>query len=347
VSYKWIALPLSLVLLLGATPATAKDKEKKTEDPYAEYVWPPPPDQARIKLEEVYSGRADIEAESKFKKFLIGASPSSPYDNLQKPHAVDFDPEGRILVTDWASKALLRFDRKEGKLDVFGTRGTLPLQQPLGIGVSADGIIYVADVGLKRVLAYDSEGKLVNTFGGEGELENPTDAEPSPDGTKLYVADSKGQKIVIFDRQSAERLSSFGSRGVDEGEFNFPTALTFGPEGNLYVVDQLNARVQVFAPDGEFLDLFGQLGTGAGSFTRPKDVAVDEVGFIYVVDNAFNNVQLFDIDFSLLTFVGRGGPGPGRFLGASGVAVRGDEFAVVDQIGHRLQVFKFLVPKDK
>lgn len=349
-SYKWIALPLSLVLLLGAAPASAaKDKNKKqdTEDPYAAYVWPPPPGEARIKLEEIYSGRADIEAESKFKKFLIGASPASPYDNLSKPHAVAFDPEGRILVTDWASKALLRFDRKEGRFDVLGTQGTLTLKQPLGLGVSSDGTIYVADVGLSQVLAFDPEGKLVNTFGGHGELENPTDAAPSPDGTKLYVADSKGQKIVIFDLKTAEVLSTFGSRGVDEGEFNFPTSLAFGPEGNLYVVDQLNARVQVFAPDGEFLDLFGELGSGPGSFTRPKDVAVDEVGFIYVTDNAFNNVQLFDIDFSLLTFVGQGGDGPGRFFGASGIAVRGDEFAVVDQIGHRVQVFRFIVPKDK
>jgi hypothetical protein len=71
-------------------------------------------------------------------------------------------------------------------------------------------------------------------------------------------------------------------------------------------------------------------------------VAVDRRGFIYVTDNAFNNVQLFDADFQLLTFVGSGGRGPGTFWGASGVGVRGDEFAVVDQLGHRLQLFRFL-----
>ena len=82
-----------------------------------------------------------------------------------------------------------------------------------------------------------------------------------------------------------------------------------------------------------------------GNFVRPKDVAVDDVGFIYVTDNAFNNLQLFDADFSLLTFVGEGGDGPGRFNGASGVAVRGDTFAIVDQLGHRLQIFRFLGSK--
>ena len=118
------------------------------------------------------------------------------------------------------------------------------------------------------------------------------------------------------------------------------------PDGSLYVVDQINARVQVFAEDGEYLDEFGDLGVGFGNLVRPKDVAVDEVGLIYVTDNAFNNVQLFDIDFTLLTFVGAGGTTPGTFHGASGIAVQGDRFAVVDQMGARVQVFRFLVPKD-
>ena len=91
----------------------------------------------------------------------------------------------------------------------------------------------------------------------------------------------------------------------------------------------------------------GSLGVGYGNFVRPKDVAVDEVGFIYVTDFAFNNFQLFDADFSLLTFVGQGGVTPGLFLGPSGIAVRGKEIAVVDQLGHRLQVFRFLMDKDQ
>ncbi len=74
---------------------------------------------------------------------------------------------------------------------------------------------------------------------------------------------------------------------------------------------------------------------------------VDEVGFIYVTDTVHNNFQIFDVDFSLLTFVGTLGRGPGQFTGASGIDVRGDEIAVVDQLGARLQIFKFIVPKDE
>ena len=110
-------------------------------------------------------------------------------------------------------------------------------------------------------------------------------------------------------------------------------------------MDQINARVQVLTEAGGFLAQLGGLGVGYANFVRPKDVAVDEEGFVYVTDAAFGNVQIFDADLQLLTFVGSGGEGPGQFQIASGVAVRGDRFAIVDQLGRRVQVFRYLVPK--
>ena len=311
-------------------------------DPYAEYVWPPPPDEPRIKLEAVLSSRADVEAKSKLRRMLIGASPQEIYDQLKRPHAVGFDSYGRVLVTDWGTAAIIRFDRDGRRMDVLGTRGALRLKQPLGLDVGPDDTIYVADVGLKRVVALDPDGKLLKAFGRDGDLLNPTDAAVAPDGKRLFVVDSKAHKILIFDTDTGAVLDTFGEPGDEEGQFSFPTSLTFDREGNLLVVDQINARIQYFDGEGGFLDQFGALGTGFGNFARPKDVAVDSNGLIYVTDNAFNNVQLFDTDFSLLTFVGEGGRGPGRFHGASGVAVWQDRFAVVDQLGRRLQIFKLL-----
>ena len=316
----------------------------KARPDYSEYVWPRPPDEARIRLVDVIYGRADVEAESGFQRALLGATPD-PYLFLQKPFAVAFDDVGRILVTDSGLAALLRFDRQGKIMDVFGTTGPVTLKKPLGLGTGPDGTIYVADVGLQRVVAFDPEGKFKAVYGHAQELVNPTDAAVSPDGSKLFVADSKAHQIVVFDLESAQKLSSFGGRGEGEGEFNFPTALTFDPEGNLLVVDQLNSRMQLMTAEGEFLDQIGSLGVGFGDLVRPKDVAVDEIGLIYLTDGAFNNVQLFDSDLALLTFVGEGGRQPGQFRIASGVAVRGDQFVVADQLNRRVQLFRFLFSK--
>jgi hypothetical protein len=166
------------------------------KDLLAEFVWPPPPDKPRIKLEAVWSGRADVEAESKLRKALIGAGPQTPYDRLGKPFAVAFDPQGRVLVSDSRTAAVVRFDDKGRKYDVIGTQGAVRLKVPLGLGVAPDGTIFVADGGQEKVLAFTPEGSLKAVYGKAGELVNPTDAAVSPDGASLFVADSKAHKIV-------------------------------------------------------------------------------------------------------------------------------------------------------
>ena len=84
-------------MLLSATQAESKDRRKKGEkDDYAGIVWPPPPDKAYIKLEEVITGRKDVEGGSKLKKMLIGIENLSPYDQLNKPFGVAIDKQSRI-----------------------------------------------------------------------------------------------------------------------------------------------------------------------------------------------------------------------------------------------------------
>ena len=60
----WTAIALVGVLLgvsLGCT-TIGGGAESGRKDPYADYVWPPPPDRPRIKLETILFGRADVES---------------------------------------------------------------------------------------------------------------------------------------------------------------------------------------------------------------------------------------------------------------------------------------------
>jgi DNA-binding beta-propeller fold protein YncE len=332
-----------IILLAASLAAGCASAPAKID--FAQYVWPPPPDPPRIQLEDVVWGRADTLAKSRFQRALLGSSPQGPYDWLKRPFAVAWDAQGRLLVTDSGLGALFRFDRAARKADVLGTAGAVALRTPLGLDVGRDGRIYVADAGIRKVVAFDPDGKVRAVYGREGELENPTDAAVSPDGRSLYVADSKAHRITVFDIRTARQLRNIGRRGQGEGEFNFPSSVAFDSSGNLLVVDQINARVQVLTDEGRYLDQFGGLGVGYANFVRPKDVAADEAGFVYVTDAAFGNVQIFDADLRLLTYVGSSGENPGQFQIASGVAVRGDHFAIVDQLGRRVQVFRYIVPK--
>ena len=75
----------------------------------------------------------------------------------------------------------------------------------------------------------------------------------------------------------------WGSSGTGPGHFNGPQGMTIDADGNLYVADRLNNRVQKF-------DAFGnskQAGslTSAGTFAQPTGVTVDPDGNLWVVDN--------------------------------------------------------------
>ena len=343
----FVPLAAAFLALSACTTISSGDTREKVsaEDRYREFVWPAPPDKARIRLADILRGRADVEAESKLQRTLLGAGPSNPYDYLRQPSGVAWDAQGRLLVTDPGLRALIRFDRAGRRMDVFGVRTSQPLVVPLGVTVASDGTILVADGGLQKVLAFGPDGDLRAAYGKPGDFESPADVVASADGTTLWVSDSKKHEVVVLNRKSGNVSARFGKRGTADGELNFPGGLAQSGDGSLYVVDQINARVQVFSPSGEYLETLGGPGTQPGSFVRPKDVAVDEAGLVYVTDAAFNNVQIFDAEHRMLTFVGSGGTQPGRMQNAQGVAVRGADFAVVDQLNRRVQIFRFLGAK--
>ncbi len=104
----------------------------------------------------------------------------------------------------------------------------------------------------------------------------------------------------------------WGQVGTAPGQFNHPRGLAVGPDGNLYVVDSDNARIQVFAPDGTFLrgwgsfceldsgqgcidpDGDGPLALGDGQFREPWGIAVAPDGRVYVADTWNHRIQAFD-----------------------------------------------------
>ena len=113
----------------------------------------------------------------------------------------------------------------------------------------------------------------------------------------LYVEDSQNSQIVKFD-SNGKLLLEWGSQGEADGQFNFPpddyASVAVDAQGNVYVTDATNARIQKFDSNGKFLTKWGKPGTGDEEFTRPVGVAVDKEDNVYVVDDQAMRLQKFD-----------------------------------------------------
>ncbi len=52
---------------------------------------------------------------------------------------------------------------------------------------------------------------------------------------------------------------------IGDGQFNWPDRITVDGDGNVYVTDRDNDRIQKFTSDGVFILKWGGLGSGDGS----------------------------------------------------------------------------------
>jgi DNA-binding beta-propeller fold protein YncE len=77
----------------------------------------------------------------------------------------------------------------------------------------------------------------------------------------IFVADGHGTnaRVVKLDK-NGRFLLSFGSRGTEPGQFNTPHSIATDAQGNVYVADQGNKRIQVFDNGGTFKAQIANIG---------------------------------------------------------------------------------------
>ncbi len=93
-----------------------------------------------------------------------------------------------------------------------------------------------------------------------------------------------------------EFILQWGSNGAGEGQFSGPHGIEVDADGNVYVVDTGNNRIQKFTSDGMLLMTWGSLGAGDGQFNHPHGVGIGPKGNLYVSETGNNRVQKFKSD---------------------------------------------------
>jgi sugar lactone lactonase YvrE len=215
---------------------------------------------------------------------------------------------------------------------------------PSPVGLAACGkTLLISDSSRAQVFAFAGGDKGARALKTDAVLRQPTGLACDRAGGSVFLSDTAAHQVLRLHLSAAGLAleKTFGRRGADIGEFNFPTYLWWGGEGRLYVSDALNFRVQTFDIDGRPLGQFGRMGDGSGDAARQKGVATDSHGHVYVVDSLFHAFQIFDSSGDFLLGVGARGGDPGEFWLPTGIFIDRDVIYVADSYNSRVQVFRF------
>ena len=182
---------------------------------------------------------------------------------LHETPGVAVDADDRLFaLTRNTDNPVLVFDSDGSFVRTFGA-GTFSARTH-AITIAPDGSVFCVDDGRHTVTKWTPEGELLLTIGRPDEpaekfsgepFNRPTDVAVASDGS-LYISDGYGNARVHHYSAEGELLHSWGSPGIDRGQFMCPHNISIDADDRLYVADREALRVQVFDGEGTLLDVW-------------------------------------------------------------------------------------------
>lgn len=363
----WAALVCLLAMMLaGAVSLEAKDKKKKEPEApqknllevldYSKIVWPNPPAITRIKYLSYFSGeKRETKAPQKKTAWMdrlsgaaVGqASPNEKlFFQLVRPYGVGVDKEGRIYIADEKVLAVFIFNPETGQVELIKNGQQAHFKLITGLALDDADTLFVSDSALRHVLVFDKQHKVQASIS-QG-MAVPAGLAVDNENRLLYVADSELDQVLVYDADPPfNLLRTIGKAGTKHeatapGDFSRPTNVAVDKDGNLYVADTFNNRIEIFDADGTFIRAFGKAGDGPGYFARPKGVAIDSDGHVWVADAVQDRVQVFTPEGDLLIWMGGHGLLPGQFSTAAGLVIdKNNRVITSEQYPGRVQIFRY------
>jgi DNA-binding beta-propeller fold protein YncE len=347
-----------------ATPSAQEkpgDKRIKGYVDISKLVWPSPPELARIRfVDQLIGEKIDPTLYQKkpvkqnWKDRLAGTETHDeikvdtlPFQ-LIRTYGVGSDSKGRIYAADQAVGAVFIFDQEnKDKVELIGNGRQANFGLITGLALDDDDRLFVADAKLHRITVFSPKHQELVEMG-TGDLVRPGGIAIDHENRLLYVADSGNDSIAVFDADTYKFLRHIGvpSRkhdATEPGLMSLPEAVAVDADGNVYVTDTFNNRIEVFDGEGNFIRTWGKNSDAPKDFQRPKGIAIDGDGHVWVVDAMQNRVKVYSREGRLLIYFGQEGYLPGQFMGPWGIFVdKFNRLIISETYPGRVQVFRYV-----
>jgi len=278
-------------------------------------------------------------------------SEGSGNGQLDAPSAITV-AEGEIYIADTGNNRVEVFSPSGTYLNQFGTSGTGQGQfnRPAGIAVNPNsGDLYVSDTNNYRLEEFTPAGKYLTEVGSygssKGQFHSPAGMTINAAGD-LYVADIYNARVQEWLPPGAGGAhlvfsTQFGSAGSENGQFKSPRGSAIDGQGDLWVTDEGNFRVEELSATGRFLAAYGSYGTGNGEFKEPTGIDVNQsTGDVYVSDCAEDRVQELSAKGEFIGSFGSEGSEAGKLKCPAGVKIdTSGNVWVADSANNRIEKF--------
>ena len=251
-----------------------------------------------------------------------GNGPGKALNQLQ-PNAICIDADGNLYVADDANSRVLKFPPNSSG----STNGTIvaggngagktadQLVNPVSVFVDVSKNLYVVDAFNDRVQKFppnstSNTGAITvaggNDYGSKAnQFNGPAAVFVDKDGY-IYVDDAANNRIQKFPPNSTSAtngvtIAGGNGFGVAENQLATPFSIWGDDDGNIYVADINNERIQLFPPGsntstpGKTVAGGNGQGLAANQFSGPNSVWGDNKGNLFVSDVGNNRIQKFSM----------------------------------------------------
>ena len=271
---------------------------------------------------------------------------------------VAVDSQDNVFVLTRGEHPIIVFDKDGNYLRTFG-EGHFSENRTHGLYIGHDDSLLVADDGIHTIQKFSSTGEKLMEIGERNHpapkwsgqpFNRPTSAAIMPSNGDVYVSDGYGNSRIHVYSGSGDYKFSWGSPGIDAGQFMKPHNIAVDSDDKVYVVDREAHRIQIFDAKGNFLTMWNNIHRPDSMVLWNEHIYVGELNGVGAVDEApglGHRVTVYDLQGNRVCLFGSAeeGEGPGQFIAPHGIAVDSKGDVYVAEVSFTIRGSKMDPPK--